>query len=348
MSYMQLIKPGVNINFIGMRRYAYMFSLTLILISIVSLAVHKGPKYGIDFSGGTLIQVKFSVPVKIENIKEAVQKTGFGDSTVQSFGDKDGNEFLIRTESPKETGKNFTEDLQKHLNASTSGKVEIRRVEMVGPQVGKDLQEKALLAIFFSILFITIYISGRFEMKWLMSGVMAAALMGTVYLFSLFGAGIPILILVALVVTIVCFYFLNLRYAMGAIAALIHDTVITVGLFSILDKEISLVIVAALLTLIGYSLNDTIVVYDRIRENQRNSSRTPMEALVNRSINETLSRTILTSGTVLFVVLALFFFGGDIIHDFAFALLVGVISGTYSTIFVSSPLILLWGKKQGK
>lgn len=347
MRYMRFIKSDININFIGMRKFAYILSTVMILIGIASLAIHKGPKYGIDFSGGTLIQVKFNSPVKIENIKSAVHETGFGDSSVQFFGDKKSNEFLIRTDSPKETGRSFSDNLQKNLTASTGSKVEIRRIEMVGPQVGKDLQEKALLAIFFAMLFITIYISGRFEMKWLMSGVMAAALMGSVYLFSLFGAGIPFLIVVALVVTIVCFWLLDLRYAMGAIAALIHDTMITVGVFSILDKEISLVIIAALLTLIGYSLNDTIVVYDRIRENQKKSSRTPMEPLINRSINETLSRTILTSGTVLFVVLALFLFGGDIIHDFAFALLVGLITGTYSTIFVSSPLLLLW-KKKGK
>jgi preprotein translocase subunit SecF len=345
MGYMRFIKPDVNINFVGMRKFAYIFSSVLILISIASLVVHKGPKYGIDFTGGTLIQVKFNSPVKIEDIKSAVHETGFGDSSVQSFGDKHNNEFLIRTDSPKETGRSFSENLQKNLTDSTGIKVEIRRFEMVGPQVGKDLQEKALLAIFFAMLFITIYISGRFEMKWLMSGVMAAALMGSVYLFSLFGAGIPLLILVALVVTIVCFWFLNLKYAMGAIAALIHDTTITVGVFSILDKEMSLVIVAALLTLIGYSLNDTIVIYDRIRENQKKSSRTDLENLINRSLNETLSRTILTSGTVMLVVLSLFLFGGDIIHDFAFALLVGIISGTYSTIFVSCPLLLLWQKK---
>jgi preprotein translocase subunit SecF len=342
---MQFIKPDVNFNFTGVRKYAYAFSITMILISIVSLAIHKGPRYGIDFSGGTLIQVKFNAPVKIADIKTGLDKTGFSNSSVQSFGDKNSTEYLIRTEVPKETGEGFTENLRKNLSASTADSAEIRRFEMVGPQVGKDLQEKALFALFYALLFIGIYISGRFELKWFLSGVLAAALMGSVYLLSLFNVGIPILIAAALAVTLVFFWFLELKSAMGAIVALIHDVMITVGLFSLFNKEFSLTIIAALLTIIGYSLNDTIIVFDRIRENQKKYTRYPMETIINKSINETLSRTILTSGTVILVVAALFFFGGDIIHDFAFAMLAGVVVGTYSSIFVASPILLMWQNK---
>jgi len=221
-------------------------------------------------------------------------------------------------------------------------------VEMVGPQVGQDLREKALFAMFYALLFITIYISGRFELKWLLSGIVAVALIGAVYLFTLFNVSIPFLIAAALIVSLILFWFLELKYAMGAIAALIHDVTITIGLFSIFDKEFTLAIIAALLTIIGYSLNDTIIIFDRIRENLRKYHKNPLEVILNRSINETLSRTILTSLTTLFVVVTLFVLGGGIIHDFAFALIVGVAIGTYSSVFVASPILLAWQGKQTK
>jgi preprotein translocase subunit SecF len=177
---------------------------------------------------------------------------------------------------------------------------------------------------------------------------MAGVLMGAVYLLSIFDVSIPILIVTALVVTLVLFWALNLKYAMGAIVALIHDVTITVGLFSLFNKEFTLPIIAALLTIIGYSLNDTIIVFDRIRENLRKYQKNPLEIVINRSVNETLSRTLLTSGTTLVVVVALFVLGGGIIHDFAFAMLVGIVVGTYSSIYVASPILIVWqthGKK---
>jgi preprotein translocase subunit SecF len=166
--------------------------------------------------------------------------------------------------------------------------------------------------------------------------------MGAVYLLSIFHVSVPYLILAALIVTLLLFWFLELKYAMGAIVALIHDVTITVGIFSILDKEFTLPIIAALLTIIGYSLNDTIIVFDRIRENSRKYHKNPLEFIINRSVNETLSRTLLTSGTTLVVVLALFMLGGGIIHDFAFAMMIGIIVGTYSSIYVASPILLAW------
>ncbi|UCF90908.1 MAG: protein translocase subunit SecF [Desulfobacterales bacterium] len=339
---MQFIKPDINLNFIGKRRLAYVLSLALVAISFFALIVHKGPKYGIDFAGGTVIQVKFTSPVKIDDIKSGLGTLGLAKSSVQQFGEKKDNEFLIRTESAEDISKESSAQLEKALASVNSGQVEIRRVEMVGPQVGKDLREKALFAMFYSLLFITIYISGRFELKWILSAVVAAALIGATYLTRMLHVSIPVLILAALIASLIIFWFLELKYAMGAIVALIHDVTITVGIFSIFEKEFTLPIIAALLTIIGYSLNDTIIVFDRIRENLRKHHKNTMEFVINRSINETLSRTILTSGTTLIVVVALVFLGGGIIHDFAFALMVGIIVGTYSSIYVASPILLAW------
>ena len=212
---------------------------------------------------------------------------------------------------------------------------------MVGPKVGKDLRQKALFAIFYANLFIAIYISGRFEFKWLMSIVMALSLALVVVLTSGF-VTVTWLILIAMIVTLALCWFLKLKYALGAIIALIHDVAITVGVFALTDKEFSLPIIAAILTIVGYSLNDTIIVFDRIRENLRRFRRRPFEEIMNTSINETLSRTVLTSTTTLVVVLTLFILGGGVIHDFTFAILIGVIVGTYSSIFVASPILLIW------
>jgi preprotein translocase subunit SecF len=345
---MQFVKPDVNVNFIGKRKIAFIVSAVMITISIGSLILHGGPRLGIDFQGGTLIQVKFLAPVDTDAIKTGLQEIKLGKSSVQEFGDLEANEYLIRTDSSVMTSEGFTTDLQKALASATGSEVEMRRVEMVGPQVGQDLREKALFAMFYALLFITIYISGRFELKWMISGIMAAALIGAVYIFTLLNVSIPWLIVGALIVTLVLFWFLELKYAMGAIVALVHDVTITVGLFSIFDKEFTLAIIAALLTIIGYSLNDTIIVFDRIRENLRKYHKKSLEVILNRSINETLSRTILTSLTTLLVVVTLFALGGGIIHDFAFALIIGVAVGTYSSIFVASPILLAWQGKQRK
>ena len=346
---MRFIKPDINIDFIGKKKIAFFLSVAFVAVSLLSLIFHGGLRLGIDFAGGTLVQIKFKSPVQIDAIKAGLDTVGLGKSSVQQFGQQIDNEFLIRTEISYGSGEGFSSDMKKALEASTQNEVEIRRVEMVGPQVGQDLREKALFAIFYALLFITIYISGRFELKWILSGVVAAALIGAVYLFDLFDVSIPFLIGAALIVTLVVFWFLELKYAMGAIVALMHDVIITVGIFSIFDKEFTLPIIAALLTIVGYSLNDTIIVFDRIRENLKKFHKKPLAYIVNRSVNETLSRTILTSLTTLMVVLTLFFLGGGIIHDFAFALIIGILVGTYSSVYVASPILLAWqgrGKKK--
>ncbi|MEE4114304.1 MAG: protein translocase subunit SecF [Desulfobacteraceae bacterium] len=339
---MQFIKPGINVDFIGKRKIAFILSLVMIAVSIGSLVIKRGPDYGIDFAGGTLIQVKFEAPVTIDQIKSGLATMDLAASAVQQFGHANDHEYLIRTDATNPAMEGLSETIEKNLKAATNVPVETRRVEMVGPQVGQDLREKALFAMFYALLLITVYISGRFELKWALSGIVAAAIMGAVYLLSLFHVSVPFLMLAALVVSLVIFWFFEFKYAMGAIVALIHDVTITVGMFSIFDKEFTLPIVAALLTIIGYSLNDTIIVFDRIRENLRKYHKEPLGTILNKSINETLSRTILTSGTTLIVVVALFILGGGIIHDFSFALLVGILVGTYSSIFVASPILLAW------
>ena len=344
---MEIIKPGTNFDFIGKQKLAAYVSAAMIIITIVSLIIHKGPKYGIDFAGGTLIQVKFAAPASIDIMNTGLNRIGINASMIQSYGHHGaGNyQYLINTDMTGITGEDFSKKLQTALQSATGQTVGIERVEMVGPQVGKDLRQKALLAIFFALLFINIYISGRFELKWLESAIVAGGLIGAVKLFTAFNVSTPYLIIVALLVSLVLFWFLKLKYAMGAILALIHDITITVGIFSIMGKEFTLPIIAALLTIIGYSLNDTIIVFDRIRENLKKFTRQPLAKNINTSINETLSRTLLTSITTLVVVITLFLLGGSIIHDFAFAMIIGVLVGTYSSVFVASPALLLWENK---
>ena len=343
---MRFIKPGINIDFIGKRKIAFCISLGLILISLVSLAIHKGPKTGIDFAGGTLIQVKFPLAVTMDGIKTGLDAAGLSGSSVQAFGEENAHEYLIRTDVSEDKLEGLDQRVAASLTDATGITADIRRTEMVGPQVGKDLKEKALFAIFFSLLFITVYISGRFEHKWTISIIVTGALMGSVYILSLFSVSVVFLIAAALIVTLVLFWFLELKYAMGAIVALIHDVMITVGIFSITDKEFTLPIIAAILTIIGYSLNDTIIVFDRIRENLQKFQRNSLEKNINQSINETLSRTILTSFTTLMVVVTLFIMGGGIIHDFVFAIMIGVLVGTYSSVYVASPILIAWQNKK--
>ncbi|HKL27604.1 MAG TPA: protein translocase subunit SecF [Desulfuromonadales bacterium] len=301
---MQLIKPDINLDFVGKRKLAAIFSVALILIGLASLVVKGGPNYGIDFEGGSLVQVQFGRDTDAGEIKTALEGLNLGSFVVQHFGDEP-NEFLIRIQDTG-SGKTMAQSITANLEATYGeGQVDVRRVEMVGPQVGKDLRQKGLLAILYAMIGILAYVTWRFEF----------------------------------------------RFAIGAIVALVHDVLITLGVFSLFGKEIDLPIIAAFLAIIGYSLNDTIIVYDRIRENFGKHQKTGFLTVVNRSINETLSRTVLTSGTTLLVVLSLFIFGGGVIHNFAFALLVGIMIGTYSSIFVASPVLIFWedyrsGKKK--
>jgi len=297
----ELIKPNINIDFVGRRKMAIGFSLLLILVGIASLIFKGGPSYGIDFAGGTLVQIKFSQATDASAIREALGGVDLGSFVVQRFGEE-GDEFLIRAQNTSAELEGLSHAMAAALEGKYgAGSVEVRRAEMVGPQVGKDLREKGLMAVLYAMIGILVYVSWRFEF----------------------------------------------RYAVGAVLALLHDVVITLGAFSLFNMEIDLPVIAAFLAIIGYSLNDTIIVYDRIRENLGKHSKEGLASVINHSINETLSRTILTSGTTLLVVVALFIFGGGVIHTFAFALLVGIVIGTYSSIFVASPLLLFWENRKG-
>ncbi len=339
---MQFIKPGINIDFIGKRKIAFVLSLAMIIVTIFLLVWRGGPNLGVDFSGGILIQVKLETKRTPSEIRDALASLQLQDSIIQEFGEEGQFEYLVRVRSLDIQLSGLSDKVKKTLASQLGEEVEIRRVEMVGPKVGQDLRQKALFAIFYAILFIAIYISGRFELKWLMSIVMALSLAFVVWIASTFGVSVTWLILISLVVTLGLCWALKLKYAMGAVIALIHDVTITIGAFALTNREISLAIIAAFLTIVGYSLNDTIVVFDRIRENLRRFRRRGFEEVINASINETLSRTILTSTTTLIVVIALFILGGGVIHDFAFAILVGILVGTYSSIFVASPILLIW------
>jgi preprotein translocase subunit SecF len=295
---MELIKPGTTFDFVRFFKYAYGFSLALILLGIASFWYHGGPNYGVDFAGGTVVHVKFAQPTSISDIRQALEATQIENMTVQDFG-QGGNEFLIRVPIGVEGGDNLSAKVQQGLTGKFGEQAfEIRRVETVGPKVGKDLRRKALYAVLFSTLMMGVYIAFRFE---------------------------P-------------------RFGIGAATALLHDVLITAGALSLMNMEFDLTVVAALLTVVGFSVNDTVIICDRIRENMRKLRRESLAEIINRSVNETLSRTIITTGTAVLVILALFFLGGEVIHAFASALLVGFTIGTYSSIYVASPIVLLWEK----
>ncbi len=297
---MELIRPDTNFDFLGKSKIFFWLSLGMIAVAVVSLVAHGGPRYGIDFAGGTLIQLRFQKPVSTQEIRSALAELVEGSPVVQSFGEDD--EYIIQLEESSEEIEGLSRRVRDSLAASLGDDgIEVRRVEMVGPKVGKDLREKGLLAVLFSMGAILLYIWWRFE----------------------------------------------LRFGLAAILATFHDVVITIGAFSLFNKQFDLTTLAALLTIVGYSLNDTIVVFDRIRENvKKTGAKGSLRDIMNASVNQTLSRTILTSGTTLLVVAALFVFGGGVIHDFAFALLVGILVGTYSSIYVASPVVL-WLEERG-
>ncbi len=292
---MEILKKKTEFDFMGKFPIALVFSCVLILAGIISIVIKGGLAYGVDFAGGTLVQLKFDKPPAIEAVRDGLKGIDLGDSTIQEFGTK--NDILIRVQRSEEKLEDVGSRVRNGLEKVMSGNpITVERVEVVGPKVGADLREKALLSMLYSIIGIIIYISWRFEF----------------------------------------------RYAIAAIIALVHDVIITMGAFSIFDKEFTLVVVAGFLTIIGYSLNDTIVVFDRIRENTRRRSKAALSETINTSINQTLSRTLLTSGTTLLVVAALFALGGEIIHDFSFALLIGIGIGTYSSIFIASVFLVFW------
>lgn len=340
---LELVPSGINLDFVGKAKTCITISAVVILIGVASIVWHGGFNEGIDFSGGTLLQMRFSQDVELGAVRDALSDVGLGKSIVQHFGD--AKEVLIRAvQQPgadDAVGPRVQKLLQERFPAQT---VELRRMEVVGAQVSADLRRQALFALFYAILGTVVYLSGRFEAKWGLAFTLAAVLFSITYGITQWFPGVSptVLIIVALIVSTVFGLALDLRYAQAAIIAIYHDVLVTIGFLSLFDKEFDLQIVAALLTIIGYSLNDTIVIFDRIRENMRGQRREAFAKVVNNSVNQTLSRTVLTTGHTLLVVLALFILGGEVLHNFAFALLVGMISGTYSTVYIASPILVCW------
>ncbi len=302
---MELIKPGTQIDFVSKMRKAVYVSGLLILLSLISLIYHKGPNWGVEFTGGTEIHIKLAQDADAVQLKEALEDTGYEPEAIQSLGLPGDNEYLIRF-SPDLVSFDQIQEFQKELNVLIEKNpllkgASVLRVDYIGPRVGGELIRKAILAILLGCVGILIYVMFRFE----------------------------------------------LSFAMGAVLALLHDTIITLGAISFTNIEFTLAIVAALLTVIGYSVNDTIVIFDRIRENLKKGGKGDFSTVVNTGINQTLSRTILTSVTVFLVLLPLYFLGGSVIHDFAFTLIIGVIIGTYSSIFVASAFLVYWRGRKG-
>ena len=292
---MRIFKEDLHIDFLSKRYWAFALSGVLLTAGVIALFAQGGLNYGIDFSGGTIVQVQFEEQHEIARIRQTLAAGKIGSFSLQSFGAEENNEFLITVGKADRKGlienEGIAQEIEQLLKAQYTG-LAVRRVESVGPKVGEELKLAAGEAILFSLVAILLYVWLRFQ--W--------------------------------------------RYSIGAIVALMHDILIVLMAFAATQKEITLPVVAAILTVAGYSINDTIVIFDRIRENFRKFQKKPGVDIINESVNQTLSRTLLTSGTTLFVLFSIFLFGGEIINDFAFALLIGVVTGTYSSVFIASPV----------
>ncbi len=289
----RLIKD-TNIDFVGKRRIAIVISGLIILAGLISLLLHGGPRLSIDFEGGTLLEVRFNDPTSVEAVRTQLSAVEMGEAVIQQYGDD--REYIIRVKTPTQDEDQLN-IIYSSLNQVEGGNgFDLRRLETVGPKIGKELRADAIEAILIAMLGIVIYVSIRFQFM----------------------------------------------YSIGALVALAHDVLITLGLFSLLNMEVSLTVLAAFMFIVGYSLNDTIVVFDRVREYVKAKRHEDFPTIVNLSLNSVLNRTIITSLTTLIVVLILFLFGGEVIKPFAFALIVGLVVGTYSSIYIASPIVIAW------
>jgi preprotein translocase SecF subunit len=284
---------GTDIPFMKFRRFAYMFSSAFILATVIWLVVHGGPKYSVDFTGGTLLQIRSNQVVPADQVRHALDEAGFKGVELQQMTGENRNEYMLRmqTESEHDLFTSVQAAIQKRIPGVT---VDLRRTEKVGPKVGGELRQKAFWAILGSLAGILLYVGIRYQFK----------------------------------------------YAFGAIVALFHDVFVTLGVLCFTGREVSLTVVAALLTIAGYSINDTIVVFDRIRERSKALRKEKHSRVMDIAVNETLSRTIITAFTVFLTALSLFIWGGEVLRDFSFAMLVGVVFGTYSSVYVASGLAL--------
>ena len=286
-----------DIPFMRHRKIAYLVSGALVLATAVWLMLHGGPRYGVDFTGGTLMQIRTSQQLPADQVREALDAAGFKGAELQQMAGENRNEFMLRLPVSERGGDPFP-PVRAAIQARHPGvNVELRRNEQVGPKVGGELRQKAVMAVLLSLLAILVYVGIRYEFK----------------------------------------------FALGAVVALFHDVFVTLGMLCFTGREVSLTVVAALLTIAGFSINDTIVVFDRIRERSRALRKEPHARVMDIAVNETLSRTIITSLTVFLTALALFVWGGEVLHDFSFAMLVGIGFGTFSSVYVASALALdIW------
>ena len=299
------IFENANYDFIKWRWHAVALSAVIILAGI-GFAVSNGVPLGIDFSGGTIVVVKFEQPTSVEQVRSALAGSMTGENVIQSYGDSANNEVLIRVpQLVAEEGAALEQNARAVVDSITKanlGKFEVRSQEIVGPVIGADLQRKGIYATLASIFGITLYIGLRFRFA----------------------------------------------FAIGAIAATLHDVLVTLAFLFYFNYDLSLNVVAAILAITGYSVNDTIVVFDRVRENLKNRRRDPLDTVVNMSVNQTLGRTVITAGTTFLAVLSLFLFGGEVLEGFAFTMLVGIVSGTYSTVFIAAAIAIVVSGKQAK
>lgn len=299
------IFDNATYDFIKWRWHALALS-ALIIVAGIGYGVTKGVPLGIDFSGGTIVVVKFEQPTSVDQVRTALAATMTGENVIQSYGDEANHEILIRLpQLTTEEGAALEQNAKAVVGAITQanlGKFEVRSQEIVGPVIGADLQRKGIYATLASILGITIYIGLRFRFA----------------------------------------------FAIGAIAATLHDVFVTLAFLFFFNYDLSLNVVAAILAITGYSVNDTIVIFDRVRENLKSKRRDSLESVVNLSVNQTLGRTLITAGTTFLAVLSLYLFGGEVLEGFAFTMLVGIVSGTYSTIFIASAIAIILGGKQAK
>ena len=343
-----LLSRQTNIDFAGYRKIAYAISAIFIVVGIIAILFNGGLRYGVDFAGGVMVQVQFEQPIADEQVKTALQKVELPGLTVQQVGTED-RDYLLRFSLTQAENQDLRNDVSAALKSSIpDNPSSIQRLESVGPKVGNDLRNMAIEALFYAVLLITVYISGRFEHSWFIAGAMAFVLWGAVYGAGYLGFNRLIGVGIGMLITLAACWKLKLNFALGAILALIHDVMVTLGILTLMGVEIDLNVIAALLTLVGYSINDTIVVYDRIRENLRAvpadiDVKPSMAEIINKSVNQTLSRTIMTSATTLVASLALYLLGGSVIHDFAFTITLGVVFGTFSSVFVASPILMAFG-----
>jgi len=296
---MELIRPNTHFNFIGMKKITLWISAAAILVTFGSIVYHGGLRYGVDFEGGLVIQVKFSQSVDISKVRSALDISGLKEVVVQKFGGE--NQFLIRAGKTSEDMEAMAKTIQAALQKRFTGKApDILSVQVVGPTVGKNLRQKAMWAVGLSLFGIMIYVAYRFH---------------------------------------------KVSYGLGGVISLFHDIIVTYGAISVLNLEYNLALMAVILTIIGFSINDTIVIFDRVRENIKKMKKADLVTVFNESINECLGRTVLTTGTVMISVLILFFFSGQVLHEFTIALIVGVTTGTYSTVYIASPVVLFWEQR---